>query len=139
MTGPAKSVGTLEQALAHAARLLDTNTAAFAEQATEILRSVVDHPVALWLLGAAQRRCGRTSEALELLAPLAAGEPGAAPIQFEYACALAEAGQAEAAINAWRKAVRIKPDFADEWRALADELSARAMADRSKPQLFLSG
>jgi hypothetical protein len=53
MTGPPESVGMLEQAFAHAARLLETNAASCGVQATEILQTVPNHPVALWLLGAA--------------------------------------------------------------------------------------
>jgi predicted Zn-dependent protease len=127
MSGPAESgapapFGTLEQALARAARLLETDAMACAEQAAEILRSVPGHPIALWLLGGAQRRCGRTALAHEILAPLAASQPGAAQVQYEFGCALADIGEPEEAINAWRRAVQVKPDYADAWRAIADEL-----------------
>jgi predicted Zn-dependent protease len=142
MTGPPESVGTLEQALAHAARLLETNAASCGAQATEILQTVPNHPVALWLLGAAQRRCGRTAQALDILAPLAASQPGAAQVQFEYGCVLADAGQPEAAIRAWRRAVQVKPDYTDAWRALANELRMggdTAGADAAYAQLIKAG
>ena len=141
-TGEPSPVGTLEQALAHAVRLLEIDAVACAGQATEILRSVPNHPIALWLLGGAQRRCGRTSQALEILAPLAATQPGAAQVQFEFGCALADAGQPEAAISAWRRAVKVKPDFSDAWRAIADELRRggdMSDADAAYAQLIKAG
>ncbi len=141
-TGKPSPVGTLEQALAHAARLLETDAVACAGQATEILRSVPNHPIALWLLGGALRRCGRTSQALEILAPLAATQPGAAQVQYEYGCTLADAGQTDAAIRAWRRAVKVKPDFSDAWRAIADELRRGgdlSGADAAYAQLIKAG
>jgi predicted Zn-dependent protease len=142
MSGPPESLGTLEQALAHAARLLETDAVACGEQATEILESLPDHPVALWLLGCALRRCGRTTSALGILAPLAANQPGAPQVLYEYGCALADAGEAEAAINAWRKAVQVKPDYTDAWRAIADELRRvgdTAGAEAAYAQLIKAG
>jgi len=47
--------GTLELALAHAARLLERQPAAAIEQAHEILKVMPDQPQALWLLVPAQR------------------------------------------------------------------------------------
>ncbi|HET7127386.1 MAG TPA: hypothetical protein VFI26_09890, partial [Lysobacter sp.] len=48
------STTSLELALAHAARLLDSNPALAAEQAGEILRVVGDHPRALHVLAMAR-------------------------------------------------------------------------------------
>jgi len=54
----AETVGTLEVALGHAARLLPVDAPAAAAQAREILKVVPDHPPTLRLLGEALRRQG---------------------------------------------------------------------------------
>jgi tetratricopeptide (TPR) repeat protein len=59
--------GSLDTALAHAARLLDTSPDAAMEQATEILKVVPDQPQALALSGLALGRLGRGEEAIEAL------------------------------------------------------------------------
>ncbi len=59
----AETVGTLEVALEHAARLLPVDASAAEAQAREILKAVPDHPQALRLLGAALRRQGDTEAA----------------------------------------------------------------------------
>jgi len=62
--GSADPLGTLEVALRHAARLLEDNAAAAAEQAAEILKVHPDQPDALALLGLALGRLGRGEEAI---------------------------------------------------------------------------
>jgi len=59
----ADTVGTLEVALEHAARLLPADAAAAEAQAREILKVVPEHPHALRLLGAALRRQGEIEAA----------------------------------------------------------------------------
>ncbi len=59
--------GSLEQALAHASRLLATDPASAGEQAREILRVVGDHPQATSLLGLALGRMGRGEDAVQTL------------------------------------------------------------------------
>ncbi len=59
--------GTLDTALAHAARLLGGAPAAAAEQADEILKVVPDQPNALALRGLALGRLGRGEEAIAAL------------------------------------------------------------------------
>ncbi|HEX7946047.1 MAG TPA: sulfotransferase [Phenylobacterium sp.] len=64
MTGAAaETVGTLEVALDHAARLLTLDAAAAEAQAREILAVAGEHPTALRILGAALRRLGETEAA----------------------------------------------------------------------------
>jgi len=58
-----ETVGTLEVALEHAARLLPVDAAAAEAQAREILKAVPDQPHALRLLGAALRRQGEIEAA----------------------------------------------------------------------------
>jgi len=115
--------GSLEVALAHAERLLDTDPALAAEQAGEILR-VVDHPAAWLLLANAQARRGRPEQALEILGPLAAAQPRAARVQFAHGQALAATGRIGDGIAAMRHAVSLKPDLPGAWLALADLLMA---------------
>jgi len=68
MTGNTEqAAGTLEVALAHAARLLNTNAAAALEQAGEILKVMPDQPQALALEGLALGRLGHGDEAIERL------------------------------------------------------------------------
>jgi cytochrome c-type biogenesis protein CcmH/NrfG len=59
----AETVGTLEVALEHAARLLAADPAAAEAQAREILKVAGEHPQALRVLGAALRRQGETEGA----------------------------------------------------------------------------
>jgi tetratricopeptide (TPR) repeat protein len=61
------ATGSLDTALAHAARLLDTSPDAAMEQAAEILKVVPDQPQALALSGLALGRLGRGEEAIAAL------------------------------------------------------------------------
>jgi len=60
---PTEAVGTIEVALAHAARLLAQDPQLAETQANEILKVAPEHPHALRLLGAALRRMGETEAA----------------------------------------------------------------------------
>jgi tetratricopeptide (TPR) repeat protein len=111
-------------ALAHAARLLETQPAAAAEQAREILRALPNHPIAQMLLGAAQRALGETDAALDILEPLARQQPSAAAVHYELGLALGAKGLGDRAIEALRRAVALKPEMPAAWRALGDLLSA---------------
>jgi tetratricopeptide (TPR) repeat protein len=57
-------VGTLEVALAHAARLLEAQPKFAADQAEEILKVLPEQPTALLLLGLARRALGQSGEAM---------------------------------------------------------------------------
>ena len=124
MSDHALSLGSLEVALSHAARLLPARPALAAEQAAEILKVVPDHPLATLLLARAHRACGDSGAALEGLQQLCRKQPGWAAAQYELGMTLGSAGQGEAAIAALRRAVALKPDMPDAWRALADRLTA---------------
>jgi predicted Zn-dependent protease len=115
-------VGTLDVALGHAARLLERDAALAAEQASEILKAVPGHPHARLILGAAHRISGRTQLALEILEPLAREQTRSAPAHLELAIAQGEAGRPAEAVAALRRALQLKPDSADAWRLLADQL-----------------
>ena len=67
MNTSAEPLGTLEVALRHAARLLEREPAAAAEQAAEILKVHPDQPDALALSGLALGRLGKGEEAIAAL------------------------------------------------------------------------
>ncbi len=123
MQNPSEPLGTLEVALAHAARLLATAPQLAAEQAAEILAAAPGHPAAGLILGAAHRLRGNNSGALAVLEPLARGQPHAAAVHFELGLALGSARRGEEAVDALRRAVQLKPDLPDAWRALGDHLT----------------
>src|SRR3984893_11176391 len=116
--------GSLDVALAHAQRLLQRDPRLAAEQAAEILKVAPGHPHARLILGAAQRIAGYTQAALELLEPLAREQTAVGPVFLELGAALAESDRGTEAITALRRAVALKPDLADGWRLLADQLDA---------------
>ena len=120
----AEPVGTLETALAHADRLLETKPQLAAEQAIEILKHVPQHPMARLLLAVAQRKCGETQAALAALRQLCDEQPGWAVAQREFGEALAAAGQVATAIETLRRAVALEPGSPDGWLALAGVLTA---------------
>lgn len=124
MTSASGPVGTVEVALNHTARLLASDPASAAEQAAEILKVVPAHPHATLLLGVARRRMGEASAAVEILSTLVAKHPNAAAAHYELGLALGAEHQGDAAVNALRRAVELKPDMGDAWRALGDHLTA---------------
>ncbi len=124
MSGAQEPVGTLDVALAHAAKLLVSDPALAAEQAGEILKVAPDHPVATIILGASHRARGDAPAALAILEPLAREYPGWVSTHYELGLALGLAGRSKAAADALRTAVRLKPEMGDAWRALGDHLTA---------------
>lgn len=117
-------VGTLEVALAHTQRLLTSDPRLAAEQASEILRAVPNHPVATLLLGAAQRSNGDAAAAVATLEPLSRSQPNWAQAHYELGLALGAERKGEAAVAALRRSVKLKTDQPDAWRALGDHLTA---------------
>jgi predicted Zn-dependent protease len=117
-------LGSVDVALAHAKRLLETNADLAAQQAREILDVTPHHPIARLILGAALRRAGRVQEALAILEPLVIENPNAPAACLELGVARAEAGRPRDAIQAMRRAVELKPASPDGWRLLADCLDA---------------
>jgi tetratricopeptide (TPR) repeat protein len=119
-----ENTGTLADAVEHAAHLLDQDPILAAEQASAILEVAPQHPPALLLLAAAQRRQGKVTEALAQLEPLAQSQTAWASAQYELALALADAGRGDEAIKALRATVALKPQHPEAWRRLADHLLA---------------
>jgi tetratricopeptide (TPR) repeat protein len=115
---------SLETALAHASRLLATDPVLAGEQATEILRVVGNHPMALLLLAASHTARGHADQAVEILGPLAAAQPNSAKTHLELGIALGRVGRGDEALAALRRAVALKPDLPAAWLALGDHLTA---------------
>ncbi len=124
MKSSPEPVGSVEVALAHAARLLERAPALAAEQALEVLKAAPAHPNAILLLGAARRGCGDAAAAHALLAPLAASQPQWAGAHYELGLTLGALGRGEEAVASLRRALQLAPRLAAAWRALADHLSA---------------
>ena len=123
MNSAAEPTGTIDKALSHAKRLLESNPALAAEQAGEILKVVPDHPVAMLLMAVAQRMTGDVVAALTVLQRLVVLQSNWAAAHYELGVALGDAGQHEAALVALRRSVELKPDLPDAWREIADQLT----------------
>lgn len=123
-TNPPDPTGSLDQALQHAARLLATDPKLAAGQAAEILKVIPGQPLASLLLGRAQRDCGDAASAIATLKSLCAAHPQWGLAHQELGLAHGAAGHGDEAVAALRRAVELKPDLADAWRALGDHLHA---------------
>jgi predicted Zn-dependent protease len=122
--GTAEPVGSIDVALAHAARLLDRDPALAAAQAREILKAAPDHPNAILVLAIAQRAGGDAAAAQALLAPLVVNQPRWAAARYEHGVALGALGRGDEAVAELKRAVELNADLPDAWRALADHLAA---------------
>jgi len=137
MTAPSESVGTLDTALDHTQRLMTSEPRLAAEQATEILKVAPGHPLATLLLGVAKRRAGDAAAAQAILEPLAQSQPKWAAAHYELGLTLGVRRNGEGAVAALRRAVSLKPEMPDAWRALGDHLTAigdAAAADEAYAQ-----
>ncbi|HKR34452.1 MAG TPA: sulfotransferase [Steroidobacteraceae bacterium] len=117
-------VGTLEAALAHTQRLMTSEPRLAAEQATEILKVAPSHPLATLLLGVAHRRSRDPAASQAVLEPLAQSQPKWAAAHYELGLTLGAQRNGEGAVAALRRAVSLKPEMPDAWRALGDHLTA---------------
>ncbi len=113
-------VGTLEVALAHGMRLLDSRPGEAAQQAEEILKVMPGQPQALWLQARALAGLGRFAEAHVKLQTLCARHGDFGEAHFELAQVLRALGRSGEAIAPLRRAVGLKPDLAAAWLVLAD-------------------
>src|SRR5215469_11417623 len=122
--GATEPTGSVDVALAHAARLLERDPALAAEQAGEILKAAPTHPGATLILGVARRRGGDAAAALEVLKPLVESQPRWAAARYELGVALGDVGAGEQAVIELRRAVELNPELPEAWRSLADHLAA---------------
>jgi tetratricopeptide (TPR) repeat protein len=114
------SGGTLQTALANAARLLAADPALAEEQAREILNVVSGNPDALILLGAALRRQGKAIAAHDVLEPVAALHANSPAAHFELGLVLSDLGENDLAIRSLSRAVKLNRKHPQAWRALGD-------------------
>ncbi len=120
-TEPTTSV---EDALAHAMRLLAQDPRLAAEQARQILIAVPGEPGARLILGMALGARKEHAQALSVLEPLAAEQPEAARVQLELGIALAALQRLDEAIAAIVRATRLQPGLPGAWLGLAGLLDA---------------
>src|SRR5262249_20431373 len=93
-----------------------------AEQATEVLKVAPGHPLATLLLASARRASGEIDAALRILEQLSQAQPNWAAAHYELGLSLGRLDRHTDAIAALRRAVTLKPDLPDAWRALGDQL-----------------
>jgi tetratricopeptide (TPR) repeat protein len=124
MSATSEPVGTLDTALAHTQRLLTSEPQLAAEQATEILKVAPGHPLATLLLGVAKRRAGDAAASQAILEPLAQSQPNWAAAHYELGLTFGARRNGEGAVAALRRAVSLKSEMPDAWRALGDHLAA---------------
>jgi predicted Zn-dependent protease len=118
MEGGLAGTMAVDARLMRAATLLDTDPAAAADEAAEILKDHPGHSGALLLLGTARRNSG-SADAAESFDALASANPDSAPIQFELGQTLAAQGRPAQALAALKRAVELEPNLAEAWRELA--------------------
>ncbi|WP_420143363.1 sulfotransferase [Sphingobium sp.] len=119
----------LDQALAHAARLLESDPAAALERAETILRQAPGLPPADLIAGQALRRLGRPQAALARLAALARRQPPLPAMLWEMAQAADDAGDSAQAIAALDALTRQQPGIASGWFLLATHLRRTGRAE----------
>jgi tetratricopeptide (TPR) repeat protein len=124
MSATPEPVGSLQTALEHTQRLLTSEPRLAAEQATEILKAAPGHPLASLLLGVALRRAGDPAASQSVLEPLAQSQPNWAAVHHELGLTLGVRRNGDGAVAALRRAVSLKPEMPDAWRALGDHLTA---------------
>jgi tetratricopeptide (TPR) repeat protein len=111
MTSVAGPLGTLEVAIKHAARLLDQDPRAAADQAREIIKSSPAHPMGEFLLAAAERRLGQYDAAITRLQTLTQKHVLWPAALVELAAAQIACGQQAPAVDSLRAALKIQPSW----------------------------
>jgi len=114
--------GTLAAAIETAQALLASDAPEAERQARAIAKAAPNDPRPRLVLGSALRRQRAYAQARDVLAPLAQAYPDAALTQYELGLAYSGLGEAAAATTALQRATALKPDLAEAWRALGDEL-----------------
>jgi tetratricopeptide (TPR) repeat protein len=110
--------------LMRASLLLESDPAAAARRATNILAGSPGHTEASLLLAAASRRLGDAPAAAALLESLTRALPDSALLQLELGRAYTAGGRGSEALTALRRAVGLDARLSDAWRELAAQLCA---------------
>lgn len=134
--------GTVATALAHAQRLLATHPAMAVEQARAVLEAVPRHADATLILATALRLSGDLPQALRVIDPLSRAFVQSPPVQLEHGHILAAAGQTQAAVAAFKRALAADPNLTEAWRGLAeafDLLGDEAGAGDARARQIKSG
>ncbi len=105
--------------LMRASMLLDSDPAAAARHASDIVAKSPDHEEASLLLAAACRRLGDPATATSLLETLCKAHPDSPVMHFELGRSYAAGGRGADALAAFRRAVTLDAAFSDGWRELA--------------------
>lgn len=101
MSASARSVGTLEVALAHASRLLAVRPADAAEQAAEILKVVPRQPQALLILGLAHAKREDLDKSIDALRCAVSVDPDLVDAWLALAQQMRRRGNVDEANSAW--------------------------------------
>jgi len=129
--GPSAS---LEQALAHAARLLEESPALALAQTREIILKAGPHGAARLLQARALEACGQPDQAIATLQALVQQFPNSGAPQVELGLMLGRAGRGNAALHWLARGLGLAPSHPTAWRVFGDHLSAvgdSAGADRA--------
>jgi predicted Zn-dependent protease len=118
-TGARAVSASPDLALMRASLLLESDPAAAARQASDILASWPGHDEANLLLANAYRRLGDASAACRLLESLAQVRSDSAVMQLELGRAYAAGGRGSDALTALQRAVDLDGGLADGWREIA--------------------
>jgi len=106
-------------ALMRASILLESDPAAAARAASEILAASPRHEEASLMLAAACRRLGDAATAIGLLESLLETQRESATMRLELGRSYSAAGRTAEALAALTRAVELDPALADAWRLLA--------------------
>jgi tetratricopeptide (TPR) repeat protein len=118
------STAAADLELMRASRLLESDPAAAARRASEILVYAPDHDEAKLLLATACRKLGDPATAVATLETLAGASRGSAFIRLELGRAYEQSGRSDEALASFREAVELDAGLADAWRELAAALFA---------------
>jgi predicted Zn-dependent protease len=126
-SGGGESASSIDAALAQAFAILNERPESALHAGLRILEAVPGHPMAMLLVGSAQRLLGRNAIALSTLGNLVSSQPRAAVVHLEYGLVLVATGRNRDAIASIRRAAELNPTLPGVWRTLADQL--RALGD----------
>lgn len=115
----------LDLALIRVAALLESDPAAAARAAQELVREHPGHAAAVLLLGAARRRSGELQAAAAAFSEVAATQPESAAVRLELGRALLAQGKPDEAFASLTRALDLEPDLAEAWRELSSLHASR--------------